>query len=421
MEHATVNAFHGTTIAMWVRGDSSADTYNRIEITVRNTDMAVMTTTGLRLGSHNAPSVLLHVGDGTATSVVPTTIWGNVDYSGNADHLLAGFLASHTGGTGAPSIQALEGWSRTAHTSGAVSLSLGVIGHTEHNGAGTVGKQVAFESSNVTNSGAGLITDSYNFRASPFVRLGGGSATNVYGFYADTMTASGVTNKWAFYSAGASDKSYFAGQVGIGALSPTSGYALETDRGILVNSSNANAGFVARNTGATSPSVGPQNAFIANDGAAMGNADRLGTLLFYGYNSSSVQLSAGMIVSATEDWSTSVRGSKITFYITLTGTNTLTQTMILEGNGGVSILAGNLVFADTRNIQVNTGTGTKIGTATGQKIGFWNQTPTIQPTTAHAAATFVAGAGTAVNDASTFDGYTMKQVVRALRTIGLLA
>lgn len=43
-----------------------------------------------------------------------------------------------------------------------------------------------------------------------------------------------------------------------------------------------------------------------------------------------------------------------------------------------------------------------------------------QETTGVGAATFVAGAGTAVNDASTFDGYTLKQVVKALRNLGIL-
>lgn len=57
---------------------------------------------------------------------------------------------------------------------------------------------------------------------------------------------------------------------------------------------------------------------------------------------------------------------------------------------------------------------------TGNKLGFFGTTSVAQPTTAVAAATFVAGAGTAVNDASTFDGYTIKQVVKALRNLGLL-
>jgi hypothetical protein len=43
-----------------------------------------------------------------------------------------------------------------------------------------------------------------------------------------------------------------------------------------------------------------------------------------------------------------------------------------------------------------------------------------QETTAVTAATFTANSGTAVNDASTFDGYTLKQIVKALRNLGIL-
>lgn len=56
-----------------------------------------------------------------------------------------------------------------------------------------------------------------------------------------------------------------------------------------------------------------------------------------------------------------------------------------------------------------------------KQIGIFDAAPVSQPTTAVAAATFVANAGTAVNDASTFDGYTIKKVVKALRLLGILA
>lgn len=82
---------------------------------------------------------------------------------------------------------------------------------------------------------------------------------------------------------------------------------------------------------------------------------------------------------------------------------------------------GTLTMADAKNIAFGTTTGTKIGTATSQKIAFFNATPIIQPTTGVAAATFTANSGTAVNNASTFDGYTIQQVVKALRNLGLLA
>lgn len=80
-----------------------------------------------------------------------------------------------------------------------------------------------------------------------------------------------------------------------------------------------------------------------------------------------------------------------------------------------------LTFADSKNIIFNTGTGTKLGTATTQKLAFWNATPIVQPTTAVTAATIVGGAGTTVKEDHTFDGYTIGQVVKALRNAGLLA
>jgi hypothetical protein len=87
----------------------------------------------------------------------------------------------------------------------------------------------------------------------------------------------------------------------------------------------------------------------------------------------------------------------------------------------LGLYSGKLQLYDI-NLEVGTATGTKIGTATSQKLGFWNATPIVQPTTAVAEATFVENAGgTAVNVDSTFDGYTLQQVVKALRNAGLLA
>ena len=58
-------------------------------------------------------------------------------------------------------------------------------------------------------------------------------------------------------------------------------------------------------------------------------------------------------------------------------------------------------------------------TGAGDYIVGWNNLtlPVITPTTP---AAFVNNPGTAVTDACTFDGYTLSQIVRALRTLGLL-
>lgn len=90
-------------------------------------------------------------------------------------------------------------------------------------------------------------------------------------------------------------------------------------------------------------------------------------------------------------------------------------------NYAIWVYAGHINLAASSNLVLATGTGTKIGTGTNQKLGFWNATPVIQPTTGISASAFVANSGTAVNDASTFDGYTVKQIAAALRQIGILA
>lgn len=83
--------------------------------------------------------------------------------------------------------------------------------------------------------------------------------------------------------------------------------------------------------------------------------------------------------------------------------------------------ADTLALGDGDSLAVGTTTGTKLGTATTQKLGLWNATPIVQPTTAGTAATFVANTSLLANDTATFDGYTIGQVVKALRNFGLLA
>lgn len=67
------------------------------------------------------------------------------------------------------------------------------------------------------------------------------------------------------------------------------------------------------------------------------------------------------------------------------------------------------------------GTGKGVKFAAGFKIGMFGATPTTQFTTGTAGATRTGGGGTTVTDTDTFDGYTIAQVVKALRNLGVLA
>lgn len=50
----------------------------------------------------------------------------------------------------------------------------------------------------------------------------------------------------------------------------------------------------------------------------------------------------------------------------------------LDLSGG-AVTCGTITLGDAKDIVVNATTGTKIGTATTQKIGFWNAAPAVQP------------------------------------------
>jgi hypothetical protein len=112
--------------------------------------------------------------------------------------------------------------------------------------------------------------------------------------------------------------------------------------------------------------------------------------------------------------------------------------------GAVSIYGGDSVTAAGGGIEITSGTsanntagyGVSIGLNGSNllvmkaevqggipqaAVGFYGRSPVVQPTIAlTTAAAFVPNTGTAINTGSTFDGYTLQQVVTALRRLGFL-
>lgn len=111
------------------------------------------------------------------------------------------------------------------------------------------------------------------------------------------------------------------------------------------------------------------------------------------------------------------------------GCSNATGNLILYAGNAVTLAMSATVIdvTDAVNFKTGTTTGTKIGTATTQKLGFWNATPIAQPSSTGEATGFTAGAGTAVNDASTFTGnvgataYRISDIVKHLKNIGVIA
>ena len=86
--------------------------------------------------------------------------------------------------------------------------------------------------------------------------------------------------------------------------------------------------------------------------------------------------------------------------------------------GGTSAVSG---WDANGNLFSNTSGGIQLATAATQKIAFWGANPIVQPTTAITAATYASVSGSFVKASDTFDGYSIGQVVKALRNEGLLA
>jgi hypothetical protein len=91
-------------------------------------------------------------------------------------------------------------------------------------------------------------------------------------------------------------------------------------------------------------------------------------------------------------------------------------------------LSSDLTFGGGDNIVLSTTNGTKIGTATNQLLGFYNQTPITRPSSTGVTTNgFTQGSGNNVHPNSTFTGgigtneYTISDIVAHLKSLGLIA
>jgi hypothetical protein len=97
---------------------------------------------------------------------------------------------------------------------------------------------------------------------------------------------------------------------------------------------------------------------------------------------------------------------------------TAARATLLLGTFAVEAVSAvpSLTFADAADVAVNTGTGTKIGTAVGQKLGFWNATPVIQQASATQAVVATSGAGS-LDGADTVDKAVLLAKVQAIEVL----
>jgi hypothetical protein len=158
---------------------------------------------------------------------------------------------------------------------------------------------------------------------------------------------------------------------------------------IHATTTNSSALAGALTVGAVSAPVGTLNTVsttgaivtIARNDTSVDSGDTIGLIQFWGNDTqlSTQNIFANIEVQAAQTITTDAAAGKLIVRVTGTG----------AGGSPVeqfNLIDGTLTLKDALNVAVNTSTGTKIGTATTQKLGLWNATPVVQPASANQAA-----------------------------------
>ena len=235
----------------------------------------------------------------------------------------------------------------------------------------------------------------------------------------------------------------------IGATTPST-IAGTTIAGTTITASTKFVGAIDGTVGATTPAAVTGTTITANtkfvgaiDGVVGGNTPAAGT-----FNSISVSdgniTNAGDINCDSISADVAATGLNVIFDGTDTGDNKITLTDNLASalditestnsylkftttNSGEKVVLGkDLDISGDHDLIIGTSTGTKIGTAVTQKIGFFNATPVVQPATTGTTGGTSGGSGTVLHANGTITGgvgstaYTVGDIVKALKQLGLL-
>jgi hypothetical protein len=314
---------------------------------------------------------------------------------------------------------------RTA-SSGAGNSLTGVVGDFQIEGTGNVTNAVALDLS-WRKSNTSIITNAYGIRINNLTNTGG-TITNTYGIYIGDITAGTQTNTpYAIYSEDASAVSYIAGNTAIGTTTTSggrltvrgSGTTSATTALLVQNATPTNLlqvldnGRINQNLEGTSNSTafgssalrvatGNFNTafgFYAGYSNTTGNSNTfMGYLAGYsnttGSNNTYIGLQAGRYAgSGTTANETSSNSIYVGYRPRASASGNTNEIVIgydVVGNGSNTTTIGNTSTTNNyiygnfniidKNLVFGTTTGTKIGTATNQKLAFWNATPVVQQT-----------------------------------------
>ncbi len=211
-----------------------------------------------------------------------------------------------------------DGGATYHHGTGTITEANGVFGMVQNNAAGIITTSQAIRALTL-NYGSGTITTSHGVSSWLVQTSGTNVVATHHGFHAynPTVIAGSVTNNYGVY------------------VEPqTTGTTINI--GLVVGASTTNTVWLANTTLPTTEAGG---------------------IVFGSAKDTNLYRSAADTLKTDDSFTVGTN-------LTVTGTTALNDTVTI---------------ADAKNIALNTTTGTKIGTATTQKLGFYNSTPITQP------------------------------------------
>jgi hypothetical protein len=169
--------------------------------------------------------------------------------------------------------------------------------------------------------------------------------------------------------------------------------ATTTNLSIVRNSADINPPLIV--FGKTRGATNGSNTIVQNN-------DRLSVFEFRGADGSKFVPAAEIIAAVDGTPGTNDMPGRLVFSVTADGASSPTEALRISSNRAITV-------SDGGNVVLGTTTGTKIGTATTQKLGFYNATPVVQPAA-------VADATTAVDVIT-----QLNDLLAKLRTLGIIA
>lgn len=302
-----------------------------------------------------------------------------------------------------------------------------------------------------------VISAAYGIRSATSNNKSGATITNAYAVHANSTPGVGtITNAYDFYGANASGRNVLLGQLSVGVDGNTSQLQVHTASASRVGAIIRGAASQSANLQEWQNSAGTVQAAISKDGWFFGSSvngnlridDTLGARLLYTSGTDNYfQVGGGVLIIAANGAERYrylaayqlMRSDNAIVWNSTTTLSSATPDVGLYRNAAGVLEVNNATVGTYRdlklraielvdgNVVISSVTGTKFGTATTQKLAFYNATPIVQPSTTGTTVGFTAGAGTNVTDASTFTGnvgstaYRVSDIVKALKDLGLIA